>query len=440
MLSSLGVRISKRIVMIENLPTLLQKASKDSLIDFLLREAEKDSSLERHMSFAFGEELLDPELETSRFFLQECLTDLEYDRYGDLGFSQESEKFFDSYFLDIEAATHYGQYLYAIQLCLLLAETLPLLEHLDCQYEMLYEKLKRCCNAIADAVISYPKKQSLYTLLSDCDKLTPIRMRLMTGMVTDKKQIQQLREMIVEGGIEVEELTYNLLLRAASKEDQLQYLVDYGYEPEFWRLAIEKAIQEERKEDAIKLSLEANKRFKNSFIFSEYLFKLYEEKGNRQGALDAAFDLITKGNPQYVTELKELSTPDSWKTTLELLCDAMEGSSWYVVRFLPELLIEEGNYERLLWYVKQFPKESLRYYKYLVPSYTTEVIDLLVYQSLHMAYEDSSRYTFTELANTLQALKSIGGEREVQHCMAVLMEKYPRKRMLKQELRKSGLL
>src|SRR5690554_756452 len=87
------------------------------------------------------------------------------------------------------------------------------------------------------------------------------------------------------------------------------------------------AIQEERKNEAIELAQEANKRFKYSHIFSEHLLKLYKEMGNRQGALDAAFDLIIKGESHYVTELKALSTPDSWKTTLELLCDAMEGKS-----------------------------------------------------------------------------------------------------------------
>jgi len=216
--------------------------------------------------------------------------------------------------------------------------------------------------------------------------------------------------------------------------------LDHGYKPEFWKLSIEKALQEERKNEAIELAQEANKRFKYSHIFSGYLFRLFKEMGNRQGALDAAFDLIAKGESYYVTELKALSTPDSWKTTLELLCDAMEGKSLHVVRFLPELLIEEGNYERMLWYVKQFPKESLRYYEYLVPTYTAELKELLVQQSLHMVSEESSRYAFTELANTLQVLKSIGGEKEMQHCIDVLLEQYPRKMMLKQELRKAGLL
>ena len=78
----------------------------------------------------------------------------------------------------------------------------------------------------------------------------------------------------------------------------------------------------------------------------------------------------------------------------------MEGKSWHFVRFLPELLIEEGNYERLLWFMKHFSKESLRYYEYLVPSYTAELIELLVQQSLHMVSEESSRYAFTELVKT----------------------------------------
>jgi hypothetical protein len=426
--------------MIENLPTLLQKASKDSLIDFLTREAEKDASLARRLHIAFGEETISPNVDVRRILLQESLTDLEYDSYGDLGFSQESEQFLDSYFHDIEVAIAHTQFSYAIQLCILLDETLPLLQHMDYQYEMLYGRLKQCCNAIADAVIPFPYKQSLYVFLSDYDNLTPTRIRLMTAMITEDKQAKQLREMILEEGSEVEELTYGLLLRTASKEEQLQYLLDHGYEPEFWKLSIEKAIQEESKNEAIELAQEANERFKYSHIFSEYLLKLYKEMGNRQGALDAAFDLIIKGESHYVTELKALSKPDSWKTTLELLCDAMEGKSFHVVRFLPELLIEEGYYERLLWYVKQFPKESLRYYEYLVPSYTVELIELLVQQSLHMVNEESSRYAFTELANTLQVLKSIGGEKEMLDCIDSLLEQYPKKMMLKQEIRKAGLL
>lgn len=423
-----------------SLLTLLQGSSKDSLIGFLLQEAEKDASLARRLHIAFGEEPISPNVDVIRNLLQESLTDLEYDNYGDLGFSQESEQFLDSYFHDIEVAIAHTQFSYATQLCLLLDETLPLLQHMDYQYDMLYERLKQCCNAIADAVIPLPKKQSLYALLSDYDNLTPIRIRLMIGMVTDNKQVQQLREMIVEEGSEVEALTFLLLICTASKEERLQYLLDHGYKPEFWKLSIEKALQEERKNEAIELAQEANKRFKYSHLFSGYLFRLFKEMGNRQGALDAAFDLIAKGESYYVTELKALSTPDSWKTTLDLLCDAMEGKSLHVVRFLPELLIEEGNYERMLWYVKQFPKESLRYYEYLVPTYTAELKELLVQQSLHMVSEESSRYAFTELANTLQVLKSIGGEKEMQHCIDVLLEQYPRKMMLKQELRKAGLL
>ena len=438
--SSLGVRISKRIVMIENLPTLLQKASKDSLIDFLMQEAGKDASLARRLHIAFGEETISPNVDVIRNLLQVSLTDLEYDSYDDLGFSQESEQFLDSYFHDIEVAIAHTQFSYATQLCLLLDETLPLLQHMDYQYDMLYERLKQCCNAIADAAIPISDKQSLYALLLDYDNLTPTRIRLMTAMITEEKQAQQLREMIVEEGSEVEELTFLLLIRTASKEEQRQYLLDHGYEPEFWKLSIEKAIQEERKNEAIELAQEANRRFRYSHIFSEYLFRLYKEMGDRQGALDATFNLIAKGESHYVTELKTLSTPDSWKTTLELLCDAMEGKSFHVVRFLPELLIEEGNYERMLWYVKQFPKESLRYYEYLVPTYTAELIELLVQQSLHMVSEESSRYAFTELANTLKVLKSIGGEKEMQHCIDVLLEQYPRKMMLNQELRKAGLL
>ena len=293
--------------MVENLPTLLQKASKDSLIDFLTREAEKDASLARRLHIAFSEEPLSPNVDVRRLLLQESLTDLENDSYGDLGFSQESEQFLESYFHDIEVAIAHTQISYAIRLCLLLDEALPLLQHMDYQYEMLYERLKQYCNEIADAVIPFPKKQLLYALLSDCDNLTPIRIRLITGMVTDNKQVQQLREMIVEEGSEVQEPTYGLLLRTASKEEQLQYLLDHGYEPEFWKLSIEKAIQEERKKEVIELAQEANRRFKYSHIFSEYLLKLFKEMGNRQGALDAAFDLIIKGESHYVTELKELS-------------------------------------------------------------------------------------------------------------------------------------
>ena len=53
---------------------------------------------------------------------------------------------------------------------------------------------------------------------------------------------------------------------------------------------------------------------------------------------------------------------------------------------------------------------------------------------------NSPREAFVRLVKLLEILKSLGREREATKLIAQLLERYPTKRMLKEELKRAGML
>ncbi len=145
-------------------------------------------------------------------------------------------------------------------------------------------------------------------------------------------------------------------------------------------------------------------------------------------------DFILYGSFEHYLELKSTYEPEEWRSVYpgiisQLEKDKKADSSLYI-----SILIEEGEWQRLLAYVKKHPRLIEYFYKYLVSKYKEEVYDLFIQYIEHTAAWANNRGGYQRVCELIKLLKKAGGRKEAQEFKQQLLEKYPRKRALKDEL------
>jgi len=94
----------------------------------------------------------------------------------------------------------------------------------------------------------------------------------------------------------------------------------------------------------------------------------------------------------------------------------------------------------LIWPRKRDPSLLINYWALLKDGYRDRIIVLTKKQCTTAVDMNSPRESFVRLVKLLEILKSLGREREATKLIAQLLERYPTKRMLKEELKRAGMI
>ena len=143
--------------------------------------------------------------------------------------------------------------------------------------------------------------------------------------------------------------------------------------------------------------------------------------------------MLLLGDQAYYEPLKRmLQEEDLWEAEYPELLAAMEA-----VRPCHEymaLLAREGEKERLMEQVRRHPEMVFDYGKMLPPSNAGEVYDLCAAFIRENAAQASERKVYRDLCNKIRLLNEFGGKAEAQELIDELIQSYPRRPAMLDEL------
>jgi hypothetical protein len=173
--------------------------------------------------------------------------------------------------------------------------------------------------------------------------------------------------------------------------------------------------------------------------FLEILLQIASEESNSEEIITRAEALLLEtGDFAYYDRLRRTVTPDKWGTFVEALLEkAAEGQARYLV--LPGLCLRERQWERLLAYVQASPTALLSYREYLEPRFPEEVGAIYERLVRHTLGGRPERKAYQTACSYLQRMQVLGLGDGAAALARELVETYPRRRALQEELGHLGL-
>ena len=232
-------------------------------------------------------------------------------------------------------------------------------------------------------------------------------------------------------------IRYYVILAAEGKEAAGIYLEQNLDVDELRYLAVQEELKGCRFADAERLCLDKTKTAPNRQVFPdrwEYLlYEIYHRWGRRDQEKAQTRRLLLLGDQAYYEPLKRmLQEEDLWEAEYPELLAAMEA-----VRPCHEymaLLAREGEKERLMEQVRRHPYMVFDYGKMLPPSNAGEVYDLCAAFIRENAAQASERKVYRDLCNKIRLLNEFGGKAEAQELIDELIQSYPRRPAMLDEL------
>ncbi len=178
--------------------------------------------------------------------------------------------------------------------------------------------------------------------------------------------------------------------------------------------------------------------------WGELLFRVYQESGDTEKMRSLAKSFLFGGNLAYYRILKESYETEVWESVVDGLLDdlqAVQDKGWgYRSNPYPEVLKAEKKGERLLAFVQKYPYQVRSFQDVLLPTFQAEVFALYRQIILERGEAVASRNEYRNFASLVKELVAIGGTAIAKECVRMVEPRYKKRRAMKDELRKAGLL
>lgn len=209
----------------------------------------------------------------------------------------------------------------------------------------------------------------------------------------------------------------------------------------FCMIAVNDAIDDEDYAEAEKLC--AEKAISNAWRYSASnpddwntkLYGLYELTHEKEKQIAQAKKILSFGDTSYWKKLKSIYTKDgSWTEQYPLLLEELKNNRNHGCYL--HILKQEKELELLLNEMNENPKEIFIYGDALVKNYPVEVYNLCAQKIKRECSMAKNRREYKDVCKLISQLKKWGGKVEAKNRIQYLMEKYPRRSALLDELEK----
>jgi hypothetical protein len=208
----------------------------------------------------------------------------------------------------------------------------------------------------------------------------------------------------------------------------------------FRKIAIEAALREQDFEEAVRITKdgEEHDQDKAGLVdqWREYRYKAYSLMGKLDELRELAVVLILGGRFEYYHELKNTYDSSEWPEVYHGIILRLEEQQKTYQPVYTEILIEEREKEKLLEYVKQDVSRVTRFYKHLIPEYRDIVYEMFRQYIEYCAKRANSRNGYKGVCAIIRNLKKAGGKAQATEIKQALIEEYPRRPALRDELSK----
>ncbi len=421
---------------IGDLKAILEEQDKGVLIDFLIEEAKGDAILLNHVLTEFTDDWLDEEhFEDKRHWLRSALEGIEVDWDGDYVPSAFGREALALFYRQVDRAIMLTRFKEAVALLLIADEEVSALDDRGVGTGALLDQVSYRFEAIADVAGDGQRRSELFSHLMRTYPDESRCRRLAFALSRGADEWAALKALVIDDPYD-QELAFQLLLKTADRSEQEAFLFAKDVDCDIWEQAVRDANDSGEWERAIRYCREAMKHFSRwNDVWKDLLLEAYKGSGKNVEAQELAFDLASRARLGY-TALKALVPPPEWGETLEKLCHRLEQQG----RRCDEMLMVEGRLDLLFGHVQRFPFLVSSYWEVLKEEYRAGLVTLVASRSANLVDETSPREVFVHLAELLGILKSLGEGKTVEKRIALLLKRYPSKRMLKEELKRAGLI
>lgn len=237
----------------------------------------------------------------------------------------------------------------------------------------------------------------------------------------------------------VEELKFQITNKVGTNDEILAYYNSKKLSPELRTTIIHAAMERKDYEAALALcadgiennAVSANNRMK--WLQAAYIIHGYMDNTVAQRSI--AFELAVDCTTENIERLKLLykNEPDIWREVLNDLLILVEQQQNVPYNY-PFLLEQELQWERLLTHCRKNNHQILRFGQALLPHYPQEVGSLHIKLLLEHAENASNREQYRSLAIIINRMRDLGFNILADEMKQHLIQKYPRKKALHEEL------
>ncbi|HOF99790.1 MAG TPA: hypothetical protein PKW29_01665 [Clostridia bacterium] len=210
-----------------------------------------------------------------------------------------------------------------------------------------------------------------------------------------------------------------------------------GYS-KFRQIAIESAIGSGAYAEAVGLALagEEQDQDKPGIItrWKEYRFQAYRLAGNIEELRKLAVDFILGGSFPHYHELKKTYGTAEWLNIYPGVIRSLEDAQRTGLSVYADILIEEGEKQKLLEYVERDASRVTRFYRHLLPEHRDAVFAIFRRYIELAAQRAGTRNDYRTVCAIIRNLKKAGGREQAEAVRRALAEKYPKKPAFLDEL------
>ncbi len=177
----------------------------------------------------------------------------------------------------------------------------------------------------------------------------------------------------------IQKIKYELLDRFDGREIAEVYLEQNLENSDFRKIAIEKAISENKLERALELCFSGEQTdcdYAGLVLqWKEIRYVIYEKQNDISSQKNLAKEFVMCGEFEYYLKLKSLYDRKIWTEVMNEMVNTLENSKHKYGIYI-EILIHEGLKLRLLNFCKQHPSYVVRLYPNIIPEFKSELNEI----------------------------------------------------------------
>ena len=145
-------------------------------------------------------------------------------------------------------------------------------------------------------------------------------------------------------------------------------------------------------------------------------------------------DFIVDGSFEYYKELKSTYDSREWLSAYPKIIFLLENRKKTYQDVYTRILIEEGEKQKLLEYVKGRPSSVENFYKHLIPEFKEEVYMLFLQYIEQTTARAGNRKDYQGVCAIIRNLKKAGGKEQALEIKQKLFNKYANRPAFRDEL------
>ncbi len=236
----------------------------------------------------------------------------------------------------------------------------------------------------------------------------------------------------------VYQIRYNMILQNDGEEKAQEFIMQNLHFSSFIKMVIEQAMQRKDYDKVIKLALDGETKDKGlpGLVdrWKKYRYNAYRLSGKLDEQRGLAMDFILDGSFEFYMKLKSTYDLNEWTNVYPKIIFLLENQKKIYTDIYTRVLIEEGEKEKLLEYIKKNPSSIGFYYKHIIPEFKDEVYDLFLKHIEQTASRAGNRRDYQGVCAIIRNLKKAGGKGQALEIKQKLFTKYANRPAFRDEL------